>query len=239
MSQPLVSICVPTYHANGEQERILRRLVKSVREQTYPNIELIISDQDALPGKDKTIIHEFYDGKVKVKYLAFEDTSGISAHNTNNAILNASGDLIHILNHDDFYYHENALRDMVAQLEATGRKWLAAACLHTNANETVLERPHSPRWPGEHAMVEGVNTIGCPSVVLYRKELGLRCTPEIVYAMDCDLWIQAFRACGEPAVLPGVAVVIRMWEQQFTKQLDSAQQLERDKVALRAKYGYK
>lgn len=238
MNRPLVSICVPTYHANGQQERILKRLVKSVREQVYPNIELVISDQDAAPEKDQSI-HEFTDGKVRVKYLAFEDESGISAHNTNNAILNASGDLIHILNHDDFYYHENALRDMVAQLEAQKRSWLAAACLHTDANETKLERVHSPSWPGEHALVEGVNRIGCPSVVLYRKELGLRCSEKITYAMDCDLWIQAFRAGGEPAILPSVAVVIRMWDQQFTKQMDTAKQLELDKTAMRAKYGYK
>jgi glycosyltransferase involved in cell wall biosynthesis len=238
MNRPLVSICVPTYHANGEQERILKRLIKSVREQVYPNIELVISDQDALPEKGQAI-HEFTDGKVRVKYLAFEDKSGISAHNTNNAILNASGDLMHILNHDDFYYHENALRDMVAQLEATKRSWLAAACLHTDANETKLERVHSPSWPGEHALVEGVNRIGCPSVVLYRRELNLRCSEQITYAMDCDLWIQAFRAGGEPAILPSVALVIRMWDQQFTAQMNSARQLELDKIALRAKYGYK
>jgi len=236
MNHPLVSICVPTYHANGEQERILKRLIKSVREQTYPNIELIISDQDATPDKLQNI-YEFMDGKVRVKYLAFEDESGISAHNTNNAILNASGDLIHILNHDDFYYHENALRDMVAQLEATGRGWLAAACLHTDANETKLERLHTPVWPGEGAMVEGINRIGCPSVTLYRKSLGLRCSDNIIYAMDCDLWIQAFRASGEPAILPSVAVVIRMWNQQFTAQMNSAQQLEQDKATIRAKYG--
>ncbi len=237
MNRPLVSICVPTYHANGEQERILKRLVKSVREQVYPNIELVISDQDAT--SDKGPLVEFDYGKVHVKYLTFEDDSGISAHNTNNAILNASGDFIHILNHDDFYYHENALRDMVAQLEGSGKQWLAAACLHTNANETVLERPHMPAWPGEHALVEGVNRIGCPSVVLYRRELNLRCSEQITYAMDCDLWIQAFRAGGEPAILPSVAVVIRIWDQQFTAQMNSARQLELDKIALRAKYGYK
>jgi glycosyltransferase involved in cell wall biosynthesis len=238
MNEQLVSICVPTYSANGHQERILKRLIKSVREQVYPNIELVISDQDATPDKGISVC-EFMDSKVRVKYLAFEDKSGISAHNTNNAILNASGDFIHILNHDDFYYHENALRDMVAQLEATKSKWLAAACLHTDANETKLERVHSPFWPGEQALVEGINRIGCPSVVLYRKELGLRCSEKITYAMDCDLWIQAFRAGGEPAILPSVAVVIRMWDQQFTKQMDTAKQLELDKAAMRTKYGYK
>lgn len=237
MNKPLVSICVPTYHYNGHQERLLRRLIKSVREQTYPNIELVISDQDALPENDQ-YLHKFLDGKVKVKYLAFEDKSGISAHNTNNAISHATGDLVQILNADDFYYHENALRDMVAQLEVTRRSWLAAACLHTDANETKLERLHTPSWPGERAMVECVNRIGCPSVVLYQRHLNLRCDPAVVYAMDADLWIQAFRAGGEPAILPSVAVVIRMWESQFTSKINIPAQLESDKKVMRGKYGY-
>lgn len=237
MNSPLVSICIPTYHANGEQERILRRLIKSVNEQTYPNIELVISDQNALPEKE-SLIHKLVDSKVKVKYLTFQDNSGISAHNTNNAILNASGDYIHILNHDDFYYHATALSEMVAKLEETGRGWLATACMHTNANETVIERLHTPYWPGERSMVEGANHIGCPSVVLYRKSLNLRCDPNVIYGMDCDMWIQLFRASGEPAVLPSVVVVIRMWPTQFTNKINIPKQLELDKIEMRKKYGY-
>ncbi len=233
MNIPLVSICVPTYYANSEQDRILKRLVKSVREQTHPNIELVISDQDALPDK----CHEFLDGKIKVKYLSFEDNSGISAHNTNNALDNASGDYIHILNHDDFYYHENAIRDMVALLEHSRRGWLAAACLHTNATETILDRLHRPLWPGVGALIEGVNRIGCPSVVMFRKDHYLRCDPDIKYAMDCAMWIDLFKAFGEPAILNEVAVVVRMWDQQFTKQMNTAQQLELDKITMRKKYG--
>lgn len=235
MTKSLVSICIPTYHYNGHQERLLKRLIKSVREQTYENIELVVSDQDAL-SENEQYLHEFLDGKIKVKYLAFEDKSGISAHNTNNAISHATGDLIHILNSDDFYYHENALRDMVALLEQTGKGWLAAACLHTDANETKLERVHVPRWNGEKNMVEGINTVGAPSVVLYKRHLNLKCDPAVVYAMDADLWIQAFRASGEPAILPSVAVVIRMWQAQFSSKINIPKQLELDKAMMRKKY---
>jgi glycosyltransferase involved in cell wall biosynthesis len=232
----LVSICVPTYHAGGEQERILKRLIKSVREQNYPNLELIISDQDALPEKEQRL-HEFMDGKVRVKYLAFEGPP-TSAHNTNNALLNASGDYIQILNHDDFLYHDQAISNMVATLEQTGAGWVASACLHTDANETVLERLHKAVWPGEKAMVEGVNTIGCPSVAVFHRDLGIQCTPGYDLCMDCALWIDLFRKAGEPAILDNVAVVIRMWHMQLSQQLNYARSLESDKVKLRAKYGY-
>ena len=237
MSQPLVSICVPTYHAKGEQERILTRLIMSVKEQTYPNIELVISDQDASPRKEQAILH-FLDGKVTLRYLDFKDDSGISAHNTNNAVAHATGKYVQILNHDDFLYHENALRDIVPLLEGSDKKWLASACLHTDNFETYLERLHVPDWPGEAAMANGVNKIGCPSVVVFERSLGLTCSEDIVYAMDCDLWIQAFRAGGEPMILSDVAVVIRMWDNQFTNNMNTAQQLEQDKAAMRKKYGH-
>jgi len=237
MSQPLVSICVPTYHANGEQERILTRLIMSVKEQVYPNIELVISDQDAT-DKKKAAILKFLDDKVKLTYLDFKDDSGISAHNTNNALAHATGEYVQILNHDDFFYHENALRDAIPLLQSSGKKWLAATCLHTDDYETYLDRLHTPQWNSEKGMVEGVNSIGCPSVVVFERSLGLKCSEDIVYAMDCDLWIQAFRAGGDPVILPDVAVVIRMWKNQFTNQMNTAKMLEEDKARMRIKYGH-
>lgn len=237
MSQPLVSICVPTYHANGEQERILTRLIMSVKEQTYPNIELVISDQDASPRKEQAIL-KFLDAKVTLRYLDFKDDSGISAHNTNNALAHATGKYVQVLNHDDFFYHENALRDAVPLLESSDKRWLAAACLHTDNFETYLERLHVPAWKNEKDMVECINTIGCPSVVVFERSLGLKCDEDIVYAMDCDLWIQAFRAGGEPVILPDVAVVIRMWTNQLTNQVNVPQQQEQNKITMRKKYGH-
>jgi len=237
MSQPLVSICVPTYHANGEQERILTRLIMSVKEQVYPNIELVISDQDATEKKERAIL-KFLDAKVQLRYLDFKDDSGISAHNTNNALAHATGEYIQVLNQDDFFYHENALRDAIPLLQSSGKKWLAAACLHTDDYETYLDRLHTPVWRGEKSMVEGVNSIGCPSVVIFERSLKLRCDPNVFYAMDCSMWIDLFRSGGEPVILSDVAVVIRMWKNQLTNQINVPRQLELDKVEMRKKYGY-
>tara|TARA_R110000824_G_scaffold387513_1_gene582852 strand:- start:670 stop:1386 length:717 start_codon:yes stop_codon:yes gene_type:complete len=237
MSQPLVSICVPTYHANGNQERILSRLIISLAEQVYPNIELVISDQDGTPKKERSIL-KFLDGKVTLKYLTFPDDSGISAHNTNNALAHATGKYVQVLNHDDFFYHENALRDAVSLLESSDKRWLATGCLHTDDYETYLDRYHIPEWNNEKDMVECMNTIGCPSVVVFERSLELKCSEDIVYAMDCDLWIQAFRAAGEPAIIPDVSVVIRMWKDQLTNNMDVPQQKEQNKITMRKKYGH-
>ena len=39
-----VSICIPTYEANGLGVKLLKTLIDSIIIQTYPNIEIIISD---------------------------------------------------------------------------------------------------------------------------------------------------------------------------------------------------
>ncbi len=87
-------------------------------------------------------------------------------------------------------------------------------------------------------MVEGVNSIGCPSVVIFERSLKLRCDPNVFYAMDCSMWIDLFRSGGEPVILSDVAVVIRMWKNQLTNQINVPRQLELDKVEMRKKYGY-
>ena len=87
-------------------------------------------------------------------------------------------------------------------------------------------------------MVEGINSIGCPSVVVFERSLGLRCDTSLKYAMDCSMWIDLFRAGGEPVILSDVAVVIRMWANQLTNQINVAQQLEKDKITMRKKYGH-
>lgn len=228
MTEPTVSICIPTYDANGAGPVVLNRLIQSIHEQSFTDYEIIVSDHDAKLDVE-TSGH---------RVLAFAEHKGSSAHNTNNAMRYATGKYIQIMNHDDFFYHENVLRDMVHQLESSDKHWAVCQCLHTDANETQLYNHHIPSWPGEKAMVEGVNRIGCPSVAIFERELGVQCTPDLALCLDCALWIDLFRAGGEPLLHPDVGVVIRMWPEQLSNQIDYPKSLEEDKVKLRAKYGY-
>jgi glycosyltransferase involved in cell wall biosynthesis len=54
MNYPLISIIICTY--NGE--RFLKEQIQSIVEQTYPNLEIIISD-DASTDKTKAILSEY------------------------------------------------------------------------------------------------------------------------------------------------------------------------------------
>jgi glycosyltransferase involved in cell wall biosynthesis len=95
--KPLVSIITVVY--NGED--YLERTIKSVIEQTYNNIEYIVIDGGST---DRTIdIIEEYSGFID--YWISEADKGI-ADAFNKGIALSSGELIGIINADDWYEHD-------------------------------------------------------------------------------------------------------------------------------------
>lgn len=94
------SIITVTYNS----ERYLERTIKSVLEQTYPNIEYIIVDG---LSKDGTVnIVERYKDKI-AHFISEKDKNMYDA--INKGMLLATGDYIAILNSDDFYLDNTVL----------------------------------------------------------------------------------------------------------------------------------
>ena len=93
--QPLVSICIPTF--NGAQ--FIEEAMESAINQTYPNLEIVVSD-DA--SKDYTLkIIESYKDKTDIPIHIFHHKpSGIGA-NWNHCIKKSKGDYIKFLFQDD------------------------------------------------------------------------------------------------------------------------------------------
>lgn len=236
---PQVGICIPVYYSGPVVPRVLERLLVSIQAQDYPRHRLhtFISLQKCDLGAFAEI------AKLTNQYgcNSIHPMSNVKgpAMNTNSAMEFGRGvDYIKIMNQDDFLEHSDAITEMVKALQTSGKKWLASACSHTDSLGNIRERIHTPSWPGEKGMVEGMNRIGCPSVVMFSTELSLVCDPNVLYAMDCDMWIQLFRQDGPPVIYTRPSVVVRMWENQLTQNLDIPRQLEMDKAAMRKKYGY-
>lgn len=82
MKNPLISIAIPVYDMPNK-EFFLNRCLKSVREQSYQNFEIVITEK------------------------------GKMAENTNEAIKASKGDIIKILYMDDYFAHKNALQSIV------------------------------------------------------------------------------------------------------------------------------
>lgn len=96
-NQPLVSIITVVF--NGEKH--LEQTIKSVLEQTYTNIEYIIIDGKSTDGTIEII--KKYETKIST-FISEKDTGIYNA--MNKGLVLATGEIIGILNADDYYYSE-------------------------------------------------------------------------------------------------------------------------------------
>lgn len=110
MNNPLVSICIPTY--NGE--KFIEEALESAINQTYSNIEIIISDDNSVDNTLQ-IIKEELDRSTIPFYIFNHEPKGIGA-NWNNCIKKANGKYIKFLFQDDIL-EPTCIEKMVSILE--------------------------------------------------------------------------------------------------------------------------
>ena len=100
----LVSVIIPTYNTNNS----LKRAIKSVLDQTYMKIEIIVVDDNNLNStgrKNCERIMQCYKLNSKVKYVKHkQNINGSAARNT--GVANSKGFYIAFLDDDDFFYKE-------------------------------------------------------------------------------------------------------------------------------------
>lgn len=111
----LVSICIPTY--NGE--KYLQEALDSIKNQTYRNFEVIISD-DQSSDRTLEICERFKESVDFPVFIHSHQPSGIGA-NWNNCVENSNGTFIQFLFQDDIL-DEKCLATKVDKLESTDFK---------------------------------------------------------------------------------------------------------------------
>lgn len=211
-----ISVCIPSYEANGRGVEFIDKNVQSILSQTYKNIEIIISDH----SKDDAI--ETYIKGLEldnIVYLRNTKNVGFPAHNTNNAIKNSSGDYIKLMNLDDFIIGEDTLQLMVDLLSEDG-KWLISGCIHYDYGNKIWTNPIIPRIEGDGKhLLKGINFVGCPSVGLIPRDEYF--DHKVLYMIDCELWYRMFIKYGYPKVLKDYRIAVGIGDHTLTSQWSS------------------
>ncbi|MEM0312907.1 MAG: glycosyltransferase [Thermoplasmatales archaeon] len=121
MDKPLVSVVIPTYNS----ERTIGICLKSVKEQTYPNTEIIIVDKGS---RDRTVtVAKDFGVKVYVIDAAERCTQ------KNYGVRKARGKFIYIVD-SDFILEPTVIEEAVAKCELEG---FDAICVHNTSDPTV------------------------------------------------------------------------------------------------------
>jgi hypothetical protein len=215
----LVSICIPVYEMNGYGISMFKVLMDSILMQSYKPIQVVVSDH----SKDKIFKDVCKQYNLNIKYLTFSENYGNGPANTNNAVRNANGSIIKTMFQDDFFINNQAIEKMVKCLKMSNG-WIATGCMHTNTEGKVLERPHIPMWGGmgEDKSVASYNAreqkIGCPSIIMFKKNSSLEFNERITMLMDYDFYYKLGRLYGSPSILEEYLIGVRVWPGSVTSR---------------------
>ena len=123
-----LKISVITVALNSQST--IKHTVDSVSSQDYPNIEYILIDG---ASKDWTLDVLSY-CKDKIDYFVSEKDHGIYDA-MNKGIRASSGDIIGILNSDDFYFNDKVISNVVKVFEDTNCDCLYGDLLYVNKGD--------------------------------------------------------------------------------------------------------
>ncbi|MCM4150243.1 glycosyltransferase family 2 protein [Arenibacter sp. N53] len=115
-----ISVCMATY--NGE--RFLKEQIDSILHQISPDDELIISD-DGSTDNTIEIISSYKDERIKL----YHSTKGNLIYNFENALKQASGDIIFLSDQDDIWFHDKVEKS-VWHLQGNGLVFSNALMFH-------------------------------------------------------------------------------------------------------------
>ena len=163
--QPKVSVVIPAYN----QARFLGEAIRSVLNQSYENIEVLVVN-DASPDDTSQVVRNFNDPRVNL--ITHEENQGLPAAR-NTGICAASGDLIALLDADD-YFHPEKLQSHVNSLvrnPEVGVTYNARYELQHSSNE-IRELYRPPLILDLKDFILGFPI--APSDIVIRKEWALR-----------------------------------------------------------------
>lgn len=193
---PLVSICIPCYNS----ENTIGRTIQSVLDQTYPNLEIIVSD-NASTDRTVEVVRQIQDDRIK---LFINETNVGMTKNFKAAISRSSGRYVKCLCADDIIAPECVEKQVNAFLSHPSDNIVMVTAeknVINQDNKLLFKKP----FPGKEGVydgkkvikksIRGTNIFGEPGCVMFDREAA-RKTDEFViedsllYVMDLHFYCQ-------------------------------------------------
>jgi glycosyltransferase involved in cell wall biosynthesis len=227
--QPRVSVCIPTYNGAGT----IAATLASVLAQQFGDFELIVVD-DGSRDETAAIVAGFQDQRIQ--YRRNESNLGPQG-NWNRCLELAAGQYVKLLPHDDLL-HPRCLARQVAVLDADVEHRLAlvfSARSVIGPDGRVLLKKRGFRGGVEGrvdagALVgtcvrRGVNVIGEPGAVLFRRDLAQRIggfDATNPYVIDLDYWVRLL-AHGDAHYCDEALASFRVWAGSWSVAIGAGQ----------------
>jgi glycosyltransferase involved in cell wall biosynthesis len=167
-------------HQTENTAYFLARLFDSIAKQTFRDYEIIIAQEGTCGG------------------------------NLNAGIKRAKGEIIKIICQDDWFAHENSLKDIVENFKGN---WMITGC-HNNPR---------PFWTDKVPF--GYNTLGGLSVIVIKNDDPVLFREDLLWMIDVEFYQRIFKKYGEPTILDSVNVKIGLGSHQSTNLMSEDEKL--------------
>lgn len=215
-----VSILIPTCDLQGKQIDFLKKSLPIIFNQTYKNFEIIITDNNDKSDTQHFLLNDFEQyykntnpqpqdldlfNVDKIKYINGDFKS--IGYCLNQGLNLCTGDLIKILNFDNYFYSSTSLEELVIPFQNNSDLvWLTSAYYHENEKKIgQLNRLHIPKYTDE--IVNGENKVGGISCLTIKRLNVLKFNFELSWLLDCDYYIRLKNIYGLPFILEKPIVV--------------------------------
>lgn len=183
-----ISICVPAF----KRVDYLKRLLDSIKIQTYRNFEVVVSDDSS----DNSVreLCEFYSSEFEIQYYKNSYPFG-TPENWNEAIRKSKGEWIKLMHDDDWFTDSNSLQLFANAASVSSSNFIFAAYrnifLADNREEVVTISPFR-KWllKNNSATLLSKNVIGPPSVCMHRNDGRFWYDKKTKWVVDIDFYIQ-------------------------------------------------
>lgn len=190
------------YHDTPKTAFYLSRLLKSVEQQTFKDYEVVLTKE------------------------------GPFAHNHNAAIAKATGDIVQMLQMDDYFESPQSLGNIVKSFENEKVIWQITGSLHDSNG--AVGNLHIPKWTDD--IFTGNNRLGSVSTLSFRRDKAIQFEEPLTWVVDCDLYYRLFLKYGRPYICPHPNVVIDVRTDRLSSTLSN--ELKSDEINyLLKKYG--
>jgi len=209
-----ISVCIPCYEMGGQGPSLLKRSFDQIQNQTYEDIEIVISDH-SIEDEVKKICDE-YSSILNIVYIKNSVDRGNFSSNLNNSIRNASGEIVKLLMQDDYFRETNALESTVRIFADPSVNWAACGCYSgwdTRDYNTLI-----PKYD-DSSISRGVNTIGSPSVISIRNDKVHFFDEGLSWVVDLDYYKKMHSSFGEPSIIEEYSVFVQRHPNQITNTL--------------------
>ncbi len=166
------------FHQTEKTAFFLSRLLKTLDKQSFKDYELILT------------------------------SDGPFAKNHNSAITKATGEIVQMMQMDDYFTHGDSLATIVSEFEKNPDKaWAITACMHHLGEQS--HSFHMPEWTDD--IYTGNNRLGSVTTLSFRRDKGLLFEEPLSWVVDCDLYYRLYLKYGLPLIIqtPNVSIDTR------------------------------